>query len=91
MPKAPKARKAPWIREGHVKHRHDGSDELVVSTANRGEVRRKQALPSAYCGRFANRKRGCSRREAARDLCPVMLRRVTPRERTWLKGHQGVR
>jgi len=46
---------------------------------------------SAERGKVANRKRGCHIERAWRSLLGQALKGQSPRERTWLKGHQGAR
>jgi len=87
MPKAPKA-------PSTIDPRGTGLNWFVRGAVLCGSQSwggaRKAGLVSAHCGRLLI-ARGDAPPRGVGDLCQVKLWRATPRERTWLKGHQGVR
>ena len=88
MPQAPKARQTPLIREGPALIGR--ADEFIpAENQSRGGVNTVGYM-SAGRGKVANRKRGCRNRENATIFARSSSEGPSPRERTWLKGHQGV-
>jgi hypothetical protein len=89
MPHAPKARQAPLIREGPDSSVR-AEESIPADDQSRGGAN-AVGFMSAGRGKVANRTRGKSHRENVTISVRSSFEGQSPRERTWLKRHQGVR